>query len=262
MRSWYKIKRSIDSIADMFGGGARESLERLGSICMMLFDVFRRRQKRHLVVEQMMVIGVGSLPIVLLAATFTGFIATWQVKYLAGDVIPLTYLGTIVIRVVLTDLGPTFICLVLAGRIGAKLAAEVGTMRITEQIDAMTCLSLDPMLYVVSPRVIAGFTMVPMLFVFGSVAAIVSAQLLATVALGQSPYTFYNSMRLLFQMQDVYIGLIKSCVFGGSIALCGCYFGYYTVGGAVGVGASTRKAVVASSILILISNLVISQLLT
>lgn len=227
----------------------------------MLLDVSRSRPKYHIVVEQLLIIGIASLPIVLLASIFTGFIATWQVYYLAGDVVGLDYLGYAVLNVVLTELGPTLIGLVLAGRIGAKLAAEVGTMRVNEQIDAMTCLSLNPIDYIVSPRVIAGFTMVPVLFIFGSLAAIISAQILATLALNLPASTFYNSMHMMFNMKSVYMGFIKSCMFGGITALCGCYFGFYTTGGAVGVGASTRQAVVAASILILIVNLIISQLM-
>jgi phospholipid/cholesterol/gamma-HCH transport system permease protein len=260
-RSSNPLKRGFDDIADSFGAGARESLEQMGSMSILLFQSLTARQRYGLVVEQMVLIGVKSLPIVLLASTFTGFIATWQVKYLAGDVFGLRYLGTLVIRVVLTELGPTLIGLVLAGRIAAKLAAELGTMRVTEQLDAMTCLSLDPIPYIVSPRVIAGFIMVPVLFVFGCLAAILSAQILGTLALGVAASAFYNSMRLLFRVQDVVIGVFKSFTFGGLIALSGCYFGYHTTGGAVGVGEAVRKAVVAASILILIFNLIISQLL-
>jgi phospholipid/cholesterol/gamma-HCH transport system permease protein len=254
-------KLSLDGLADMFGASARESFERAGSMTMLLFKSFTVKQRYDYILEQMVLIGVKSLPIVLLASTFTGFIATWQVKFLAGDVFGMRYLGTLVVRVVLTELGPTLIGLVLAGRIAAKLAAEVGTMQVTEQIDAMVCLSLDPMRYIIAPRIIAGFTMVPILFVFGCMAAIVSAQVLGTVALGVNMETFYNGMRLLFQVRDVIIGLFKSFTFGGLVALSGCYFGFYTTGGAVGVGESTRKAVVAASIMILIFNLIISQLL-
>ena len=255
------LKQGLDGIADSFGEGVRDSFERLGSMSMLLFQSLFAPQRYAFVIEQMVLIGVKSLPIVLLASTFTGFIATWQIKYLAGDVFGLRYLGTLVIRVVLTELGPTLIGLVLAGRIAAKLAAEVGTMRVTEQLDAMTCLALEPVRYIVAPRIIAGFVMVPVLFVFGCISAILSAQILGMLALGVPAVTFYNSMRLLFRVQDVIIGLFKSFTFGGLIALSGCYFGYYATGGAVGVGEAVRKAVVAASILILIFNLIISQLL-
>ena len=248
-------------MAESFGASTRESLEQLGSISIMFFDVLRAKPKYTIIIEQFMQIGVYSLPIVLLASTFVGFISTWQFVYLVGSTVSLNYLGMVVLKVVLSDLGPTLIGLVLAGRIGAKLAAEVGTMRVNEQIDAMTCLSLNPISYIVAPRIIAGFMMTPVLFIFGSLAAIVSSQVLATLVLSLPANTFYNSMHLMFRMDDIYMGLIKSFTFGGLMALCGCYFGFYTTGGAVGVGASTRKAVVAASILILISNLIISQMM-
>ena len=251
----------IDRMVVSLGAATRMSFETLGSIGILFWQVLTGRPKFHTLVEQMVVLGVSSLPIVLLASMFTGFIATWMVKYLAGDFVGPQYLGMMVLKVVLVELGPTLIGLILAGRIGAKLAAEVGTMKVTEQIDALKCLSLDPIRYIIAPRVLAGFVMQPVLFVFGSVAAIVSSQLLASLALGLPPTTFYNSMHIMFQMSGVYMGLIKSFAFGGIINLCGCYFGINTTGGAVGVGASTRKAVVSSSILILIANLMISQLM-
>jgi phospholipid/cholesterol/gamma-HCH transport system permease protein len=256
-----QLINGMNSLADSLGNGASDAFERLGSIFILFFQSIFVRQRYDLILEQMILIGIKSMPIVMLASTFTGFITAWQVKYLAGDVFGMRYLGTLVIRVVLTELGPTLLGLVLAGRIAAKLAAEVGTMRVTEQIDAMICLSLNPIQYIISPRVIAGIIMVPVLFVFGCIAAIISAQVLGTVTLGVPVITFYNSMKLLFSIMDIVIGLLKSCVFGGIISLCGCYFGYYTTGGAVGVGQSVRRAVVAASILILVFNLIISQLL-
>lgn len=209
-----------------------------------------------------MTLGLASLPILVMASIFTGFIITWQVEYLAGDLLGLKYLGMAVLKGVLSQIGPLITGLVLAGRIGAKVAAEVGTMRVTEQIDAMECLSLNPMSFIIAPKIYAGFIMVPIVFVYASFIAIISSQILATAVFGLDAGVFYNSMHLKFEMVDVYIGLVKSCVFGGITALCGCYFGFYTKGGAVGVGVSTRRSVVASSLLILIANLVVSQLMS
>jgi phospholipid/cholesterol/gamma-HCH transport system permease protein len=215
----------------------------------------------HLVIEQMMRVGVGSMPIVFLMSVVTGFIVTWQVKYLVGDVIPLTYLGLAVGKATFTQMGPTFTALILAGRISAKLASELGTMKVTEQLDAMDCLSLDVFYYLFSPRIFAGFVMTTILFIYASTITILSAQLLATVAFGLSSYTFYNSMRYLFKVQDVVIMLVKGFVFGGVLSSVGCYYGYITSGGAVGVGESTKNAVVASSVLILFGDMVINHIL-
>lgn len=256
------IKETLDNLAFGIGDKAVQGITDIGSMSRFFFHSLICRPKYSLVIEQLVSIGLKSLFIVLLASIFTGFISTWQVQYLAGDMGGLDMLGILVLKAVLTELGPTLIGLVLAGRIGAKVAAEVGTMRITEQIDAMTCLSLNPMKYFIGPRIIAGIIMTPVLFIYGSVAAIMSSQFLATVALGLEPGVFYNSMKPMYQHSDLLMGLVKSTIFGGITALTGCYFGFFTTGGAVGVGTSTRNAVVSASILILFFNLVISQLFT
>lgn len=255
------MKKMMDTAAIKIGETFLEGMADFGGMMRFLVHSLIKLPKFSTLMDQMMATGVNSLPIVLMASIFTGFIATWQVQYLAGDMMGLQYLGTMVLKVVLTELGPTLIGLVLAGRIGAKVAAEVGTMRVTEQIDAMTCLSLDPIKFFVTPRIISGFVMTPVLFVFGAVASIVSAQTLATLALGLSPNIFYNSMTTMFEMRDLYMGLVKSFTFGGITALTGCYYGFFTTGGAVGVGTSTRNAVVSASIIILVANLFISKLM-
>jgi phospholipid/cholesterol/gamma-HCH transport system permease protein len=254
-------KSTIFTISVSIGKFIVEGIAEFGQMMEFLAKGLLAKPKISVVVEQLTIIGVRSIPIVLLASVFTGFIATWQVHYLAQDLIGLQYLGTMVVKVVLSELGPTLIGLVLAGRIGAKVAAEVGTMRVTEQLDALTCLSLNPIKYIISPRIIAAFIMTPAMFIYGSLAAIVSSQMIATLAFELHPGTFYNSMRLMFDMNDVYMGLVKSFVFGGITGLTGCYYGFTTTGGAAGVGASTRNAVVSASVMILAANLMISQVM-
>lgn len=251
----------LDKIAIFFGEPLRNGIGDMGAMSRFLLIALTSKPKISSVFEQMMIIGIRSLPIVIMATVFTGFIATWQVKYIAGDMGGMQYLGAMVLKAVLTELGPTLIGLVLAGRIGAKVAAEVGTMRVTEQLDAMVCLSLDPIKYSVAPRIFAGFIITPILFIYGAIAAVISSQMLAWLALSVSPGQYFNSMRLLFEMNDLYMGLIKSFVFGGISALTGCYYGFFTTGGANGVGMSTRNAVVSSSILILVANLFISMMM-
>jgi len=257
--------RVVDDLAINFGAAARESIEQLGSIAIFFWDVvkaFPASFKRfHLIVEQMMLIGVMSIPIVLLTSVFVGAVSTWQVQYLFQDAIPLTYLGSAVGKAVFTELGPVLTALVITGRVGAKLAAELGTMKVTEQVDAMTCLSLDPYSYLLAPRLFAGFIMTPILTIFSAFFAIVSAQLLAEYALGLSGAQFYQGLKLLFRVQDVVICIVKAFVFGGVIALSGCYYGFFTTGGAVGVGVSTKSAVVAAMVLILVSNLIVVNVL-
>ncbi len=257
--------RALDSIAVSFGRSTRESVEWIGSLGGFLFRILKTIpflvKKNHLMAEQMMVLGVTSIPIVILTAVFTGAVSAWQVQYLFADAVPLTYLGAAVGKAVFTELGPVLTALVVTGRVGAKLAAELGTMKVTEQVDAMVCLSLEPYSYLLAPRFLAATIMVPVLTVFSAFFAIVSAQLLAEYALGLSFSDFYKGVRLLFTVQDIVVCMVKAFVFGAVIALCGCYYGFTTKGGAVGVGASTRKAVVAAMVLILISNLIVVSLL-
>ncbi len=259
------MKNIFDELAVSAGVFTREQVERVGDIALFtwrIFRVFPSTFKRfHLVVEQMMVLGVSSLPIIIMTSVFVGAVSTWQVQYLFASAIPLTYLGAAVGKAVFTELGPVFTALIITGRISAKLAAELGTMRVTEQVDAMTCLSLDPYTYLLAPRLIAGVVMLPILTIFSSFIAIVSAQLLAQMALGLDAAIFYQGLKWLFRVQDVVICLVKAFVFGSVISLSGCYFGYLASGGAVGVGVATKNAVVAAMVLILLSNLIVVNIL-
>jgi phospholipid/cholesterol/gamma-HCH transport system permease protein len=255
----------LDDIAGNFGKAARESVEQLGAIGMFFIQTLAALPatltKSHLIIEQMLQMGVNSLPIVFLTSAFIGFISAWQYSYIASDIIPLTYMGAAMGKVIFTDLGPVLTALVLTGRIGARLAAELGTMKVTEQIDAMTCLSLNPFHYLLTPRIVAGILMTPILMIFSFGFALLSSQVLSMIAFNISSYSFYNSIRLLFKFNDVLIGIVKGFVFGGGIALAGCYYGYFAEGGAVGVGESTKRAVVASAILILFTNLIVNFIL-
>ena len=259
------IATVIDNLAVSFGRSTREAIEQLGAIAIFFAQCMRAVpgawMRFHIIMEQMMRMGVQSLPIIWIASTFVGFIAAWQVQYLASDIVPLSYLGAAVGKVIFTDLGPAFTALILAGRISAKLAAEIGTMRVTDQIDAMKCLALDPYRYLLAPRILSGFVMTPILMIFSFFFSIISAQFLAAIALDVNFYTFYNGVKMLFLVRDVMIGLVKGFVFGGVVSLTGCYFGFNTTGGAVGVGEATKKAVVSASVLIIIFNLIINQFL-
>jgi phospholipid/cholesterol/gamma-HCH transport system permease protein len=256
---------ALDQIASTFGSATRESIQQLGAITRFFVHIMKAVPfsiiRFHIIVEQMMLIGVKSIPVVLLTSAFVGAITAWQAKYLFAGAIPLNYLGMAVGKAVLTDLGPVLTALVITGRVGAKLAAELGTMRVTEQLDAMVCLSLDPYSYLLAPRMAACSVMVPILTIFSAFFAIICAQVLAQVAMGLHPATFYHGLKAFFKVQDVVICMVKSFSFGCIIALCGCYFGFLTKGGAVGVGESTKKAVVASMVLILIANLIVVKIL-
>ncbi|MDR0308176.1 MAG: ABC transporter permease [Chitinispirillales bacterium] len=255
----------LDKLADFLGSSFRQAVEQMGSITIFLLRMIKAMpsslRRYHLVTEQMMILGVQSIPIVLLTSIFVGAVSAWQVQYIFGDAIPLTYLGAGVGKAVFTELGPVLTALVITGRIGAKLAAELGTMRVSEQVDAMVCLSLNPFTYFLTPRLIASCVMVPVLTIFAVTIAIVSAQIIAELFLGLSFAAFYKGVRLLFKTQDIVICVVKSFVFGLVISLSGCYYGFYARGGAVGVGAFTKKAVVAAMVMVLISNLILVNVL-
>ncbi len=255
------IARLIDETAESTGRTIREAVERVGSLMLFFLRVMRvlpsYGTRYYLLFEQSMRIGVRSLPLISLISVFIGIITVWQAQYFFSFIIPYTYLGAAVGKAILVDLGPVLTGLVITGRVSAMLASELGSMRVTDQIDAMEVLYLDPFLYLLAPRVLAGFIMMPVLVIYSSFLAIVTSQLIANVGLGVSNATFYNGIKMLFSINDVIVCMIKAFVFGGIITLTGCYFGYITTGGATGVGKATNRAVVGASVLILVSNFIV-----
>jgi phospholipid/cholesterol/gamma-HCH transport system permease protein len=215
----------------------------------------------HLTSEQMMIMGIRSLPLVLLTSVFTGAVSCLQASYQFKGYIPMRYLGTAVGKAVIIELGPVLTALVVAGRVGAGIAAELGTMKVTEQIDALETMALDPVRYLVVPRFLAGVTMLPILTVFADFVALLGGLAVAMLVVDISSYTFLNGVKLFFHMKDLFGGLAKSLVFGAIIAIVGCYQGFRTTGGAEGVGIATTKAVVMASILILLSDYFLASII-
>jgi phospholipid/cholesterol/gamma-HCH transport system permease protein len=227
----------------------------------ILFNLPRLVKNFHLTVEQMVFIGVNSLPLIIFVSIFTGAVSSVQAAYQFHNYVPMRYLGTAVGKAVVIELGPVLTALVVAGRVGAAIAAELGTMKVTEQIDALETLALDPIHYLVVPRFISGITMLPILALFSDLVAILGALVVAVVFVDVSAYTFLNGVKMFFHLKDLLAGLSKAFVFGGIIATIGCYQGFKTSGGAEGVGTSTTKAVVISSVLILVADYVIASFL-
>lgn len=203
---------------------------------------------------QMQEMGVNSMPLVLLTSTFTGMVTAVQVAYQIRDYAPLDFLGAGVAKMVMMELGPVLTALVVAGRVGAGIAAELGTMRVTEQIDALECMAIEPARFLVLPRLISGIIMVPVLTILAEFVAISGAAIVSQVVVDLPTATFFQGIRLFFLPKDLFGGLMKSVVFGFIIALMGSYYGFNAEGGAVGVGKATTRAVVASSLLILVSD--------
>jgi len=209
---------------------------------------FYRRQ----VVEQCYAVGMGSLSLVCLISAFSGMAISIQMAYQMEAYVPDYMVGSIVVRSVVLELAPVLMGLVLAGRVGAGIASEVGAMKVSEQVDALTSLAVSPVGYLMMPRVIAGLVMIPVLVVFASTVAIFMGFIMAVVKMEISVENFVRGMKLDFQGYDVVVGLVKSTVFGGLITFIGCYKGLQTEGGAQGVGRAATAAVVISSALILI----------
>lgn len=213
------------------------------------------------VFHQMRAIGVDSLPLAIMVAAFIGGVITIQIRYQLFPGIQLSIVGLSSRQIVILETGPLLTGLVLAGRVGAKMTAEIATMRVTEQIDALETLSFDPVAYLVVPRIIASIIMLPILTVFADFFGVASG-LMAAVTLTDVQYSqFMEGVRLGYDQFQVTYSLIKATLFGGAIAFLCTYEGYTTRGGAEGVGKSTAKAVVVSSIAILILDALTAILL-
>ncbi len=236
----------------------------LGHIAMMLKEGLLQFPKAFknfdLTISQMHAIGYSSLPLIALTSAFTGMVATVQTAYQVREYVPLEYLGVGVGKAIMLELAPVTTALVLAGRAGAAMAAEIGTMKVTEQIDALEAFSIDPNRYLFLPRFLAGLIMLPILVIFANSVGILSSIGVANVALDIEVHTFAESLRIFFKYKDLIGSLVKSLFFGGLIATMGCHYGFMTQGGAEGVGKATTGAVVAASVLILVSDYFVGAL--
>jgi len=215
----------------------------------------------RLVLQQMLAMGVRSLPLVILTSAFTGAVSAWQAAYQFQNYVPMRYLGTAVGKAVIIELAPVLTALVVAGRVGASIAAEVGTMRVTEQIDALEVMGIDPNRYLILPRVVSGFIMMPILVMFANFIAILGALIVAVALVHLSSETFLNGVRMFMTASDVLAGLTKAAIFGIIISMIGCFYGFNAKGGAEGVGRATTGAVVTASVLILVSDYFVATVL-
>ncbi|MDE0992979.1 MAG: ABC transporter permease [Rhodospirillales bacterium] len=214
----------------------------------------------RIISKQMIEIGYYSLPVVGLTAVFAGMVLALQsytgfARFSAEGAI-----ANVVVLSITRELGPVLAGLMVAGRIGAAMAAEIGTMRVTEQIDALTTLSTNPMKYLVAPRLIAGFLMMPLLVLVADVIGVFGGYLVAVHKLGFNPSNYLQNTWDFLEFSDVVSGLVKASAFGFIITLMGCYHGYNSKGGAQGVGMATTNAVVSASILILCSDYILTEI--
>ncbi len=249
-----KLIKKLTDIVSEFG----EISILFTKIILSLTKVVKNRKQ---VLFQMEHIGVGSLPLVLIIAVFTGAVAAWQAAYQLKGIAPLSFLGAATSRAIITELGPVLTGIVIAGRVGASIAAELGTMKVTEQIDALESMAISPIRFLAMPRFLASIVMLPVLALFASFIAVFGAFIVSNYFLGVSSAVFFQSVKQYFLLYDLFTGLIKTVFFGGVTALIGVHNGLRTSGGAEGVGNSTIRSFVLSAASILILDYVLWMLL-
>ena len=210
--------------------------------------------------RQFIEIGYLSLPVVALTTLFSGMVLALQSYSGFSRFSAEGAVAMVVVLSITRELAPVLAGLMVAGRIGASMAAEIGTMRVTEQIDALEALSTNPYSYLVAPRIIAGLLMMPFLVLVGSIIGVMGGYIVAVSKLGFNSASYLQQTWDVLQTEDVVSGLTKAAVYGFIVTLMGCYHGYQSTGGAQGVGRATTQAVVSSAILILIANYFVTEL--
>ena len=267
MSQWSDLKRRVSILAwlQRFGAGCLNIFENAGGIALLFRDtcvsLVSTRIRWKAVIDQMYKIGVQSFPVTSLTALFTGMVLALQTGFSFRRVFnePL-YVGTVVGLSLLKELGPVLTAVVVAGRVGASIAAELGTMNVTEQVDALYTLGTNPVRYLVVPRFLACLLMVPLLSVYADAIGVIGGYLVAHYRLA-IPSAVYRHEIFDMRLQDLFHGLIKSVVFALIIVITACNKGLKCAGGAEGVGRATTNAVVISMVLILVSDYFLSAFL-
>ena len=258
------ISKMLDALAAL-GRGTLGIVRGAGAIALFALDglshLVRPPFYPRMLGRALMEFGYYSLPVVALTAVFSGMVIALQSYTGFSRFNAESAIAGVVALSVVRELGPVLAGLMVAGRVGAAMAAELGTMRVTDQIDALGTLSTNPMKYLVAPRLLAGVVALPLLVVVADIIGVAGGFLVATVKLGFNSSAYLVSTAHILTMNDVLGGLAKAAVFGFLIALMGCFHGYRSQGGAQGVGAATTSAVVAASILILAFDYGLTELL-
>jgi phospholipid/cholesterol/gamma-HCH transport system permease protein len=259
-------KRSfLTAVFSPVGGSVVYFFEDLGRyfsvVWWMLRNIRNAKEYSRNIFQQMVVIGNNSIPIVLFVSTFVGMVTAVQSSYQLYDWIPRTVVGALVTKSVLLELTPLLTALVLAGKVGATITAELGTMRVTEQIDALEALAFDPISFLITPRVIAGIVMFPILVIFGDFLAILGGMFGASVISGIPNEIFIDGMKSSFSTWDAEFGIIKAVFFGYIITSIACYQGYKVVGGSEGVGKATMQTVVITSLAVVVMDFILASVL-
>jgi phospholipid/cholesterol/gamma-HCH transport system permease protein len=240
-------------------------LESVGDYVSLVFDVFaavfRRPPAWMLIREQLYHIGVLSLSVVAISGFTAGFVLTAQSFYQLGEKGLAGVTGALVGKTMITELGPILTAFMVTGRIGSSMCAELGTMKVTEQIDALRSMAVNPYSYLIAPRFIAGTVMIPLLNLFCILTGIGGGLLMATTLFNMPVSSYLEPMQIHISLFDVATGVIKSIVYGILIVTVCCYRGMQTTGGAAGVGKATTESVVTSYVLILIADFFLTMAL-
>ena len=244
------------NVLSLLGGAGAMVLFGLSGVSHLIRPPFYGR----LFVRSFIDFAYFSLPVVALTAVFSGMVIALQSYTGFSRYGATSAIANIVLISVVRELAPVLAGLMVAGRVGAAMAAELGTMRVTDQIDALRTLSTDPMKYLVAPRLLAGLLALPLLVLVADVLGVGGGFLVATAKLGFDAHTYINNTVAFLNTSDVILSVAKAAVFGVIVSLMGCYYGYNSRGGAQGVGAATTSAVVSASILILAFDYVLTEL--
>ena len=251
----------MQGLLERVGSFTLHIFEKVGVLSLLFLETLRQMPKiqRKLTIAQMAHLGVNSLPIVSLTLLFAGMVMTLQIVDILLRYGAQSTLGGIMSVAMGRELGPILTGVVVAGRVGAAMTAELGTMKVTEQIDALRCMAVNPVAYLVVPRFAACVTMVPLLAFYGYIIGTAGGYAVAILSAGLTHFTYMNSIEMFTDVSDVVYGLIKAMFFGGIIALVACHEGMTAKSGAV--GQATTRSVVTSIIFIFICNYLLSIIL-
>jgi len=235
-----------------------------GSLSVLSFSsfrkIFKRENRKKKIVKYIEEIGVHSFPLVGIISTFTGMVMVMETVHTLKKFGAEMYAGGIVSVSMIRELGPVLVSMIIAGRVGASFAAEIGTMKITEQIDALKVLAVDPISYLVTPRLLGGLIAIPMLFILSFFLAIIGGLVVSAFMAGIGWRMYLSQSFKLIDYKDLFVGFIKILVFGIIIVNTCCHEGFRTKGGAKGVGNAATSSVVVSFFLIILANLILTAL--
>lgn len=246
------------------GSGFSSFLRSVADYGYLGFITFKRLpllfRNIDITLTQMFSLGIESVGLVSVIAFFLGSVTVTQAVYQMSGIIPMRYLGVLVSKSILTELGPVITSMVFAGRVATGIAAEIGSMKNSEQFDAMTVLNLDPIRYLIAPKTAACIIMLPVLVIWAEFLAFSGAFITVLLSVDMTVHSFLSGLRLFFNPADLYYGILKTSVFGAIVAITGAHFGFIVKAGAQGVGDATTKAVITSVVLILIFDFLIALL--